>query len=675
MPQILAEELDTLTVEDIHEWGRRSGNTTDVIDTYNLTDERWARLKSLVRERNKPSETRAVDADELNAKLRQISPRRFPSPSDTASTASTPVTAGGETTEEEQIEFLRRMADEKYKELKDMGGRPSRAINPDPGPCPAYKSDVNKRYHVSDHWSREAGKFERELNRWLDFRWRQFKVRENSKVFNKYKEAIHAYQEKKEIGWVVELQLDRQTKSDEWKEYYIYEYRKRRALENKLDRAKKELEPAKEEMRKAERNGSVGVPEIAFSGRWRNLIEYDKKISRAQQEVNITQKRLNVLRFEKSLSDVKKDYMITRAEEDLESAQKRLKAEKSDELEQLSNGSAREHAQAVVASAQGKVNYAHTRLEQLDTLLEWIAGQFTEIATEYASSGWENQHNRDLLDGWEKYYAYMRERLQAAQDRVAEIVQEEAEGRMLKHERHLFQCEQGRVKHKEEEFKALWAWIKLEFPEIAVKYAPSGQDSQSNNDHQAILPYSKPSPNESAREAFRSNGGKSTQRKGRPARKQSPLSQVQPSKVSKPIQRRRHPLNGKLNATRHEGHANDAGQVKEQGPPEVAVRKSKRVSQRACDPAPTLVRVRESSSRCRPDGTLRRSTRILERTEKLHSLGSDQEAKPAPSRTTFRQKSPRRTTTIHTDTTYSGTPQGISKTRRWKTTSKKGKNV
>jgi hypothetical protein len=400
--------------------------------------------------------------------------------------------------------------------------------------------------------------------------------------------------------------------------------------------------------------------------------------------VNITQKRLNVLRFEKSLSDVKKDYMITRAEEDLESAQKRLKAEKSDELEQLSNGSAREHAQAVVASAQGKVNYAHTRLEQLDTLLEWIAGQFTEIATEYASSGWENQHNRDLLDGWEKYYAYMRERLQAAQGRVAEIVQEEAEGRMLKHERHLFQCEQGRVKHKEEEFKALWAWIKLEFPEIAVKYAPSGQDSQSNIDHQggdqAILPYSKPSPNESARKASRSNGGKSTQRKGRPARKQSPLSQVQPSKVSKPIQRRRHPLNEKLNATRHavwppKSHTNDAEQVKEQKPPEVAVRRSKQISQRACDPAPTLVRVRENSPRCRPDGTLRRSARILERTEKLHSLGSDQEAKPAQSSTMSRRKSTRRTTTVHTDTAYSGTPQGISKTRRWKATSKKGKNV
>lgn len=629
-----------------------------------------------MRERDEPSDDRAVDADKLHAKLcsiqcRQITPWRFPSPSDTA---STPVTAGGETTEEEQIEFLRRMADEKYKELKDMGGRPSRAVNPDPGPC--HKSEKDKRYHVSDHWSREAGKFERELNRWLDFRWLQFKKREDSKVSDKYQEAIHKYQGKNRIGWVVELQLDRQTKTDEWKEYYIYEHRKRLPLERELEQAKRELEPREEEMRKAERNGSVGVD---WSSRAEELVRYDEKISRAQKEVDIAQKRLNVLSVEKPPLTVEKDSMITQAEEDLESAQKRLESQKSEELEQLNKEVERTTAQARLRDQQRKVDSVNTRLKRLDTLLEWIAGQFTEIAMEYASSGWESQHNRDLLDGWEKYYVYMCERLQAAQERDAE---EEAE--WLQHDwlRERTEAEEARddlrfPQERVRPLKALLAWIERELPEIAAKYAPSSQDSQSNGDHQggdqASLPHSKPSRIKSVRKASRSNGRKSTQRSG-------PLSQVQPSKVSKPIQRRRHPLNEKLNATRHavwqpEGHANDAGQVKEQGPPEVAVRKSKRVSQRACDPAPTLVRVRESSSRCRPDGTLRRSTRILERTEKLHSLGSDQEAKPAPSRTTFRRKSTRRTTTIHTDTTYSGTPQGISKTRRWKTTSKKGKNV
>ncbi|KAF2178672.1 hypothetical protein K469DRAFT_718207 [Zopfia rhizophila CBS 207.26] len=100
-----------------------------------------------------------------------------------------------------------------------------------------------------------------------------------------------------------------------------------------------------------------------------------------------------------------------------------LEAEKSDELEQLNKEAEREHAQERLAIDQGKVNGANTRLEQLDTLLEWIAGQFAEIATEYASSSWVSQHNRDLLDGWERYYVYMRERLQARQERETELLQ------------------------------------------------------------------------------------------------------------------------------------------------------------------------------------------------------------------------------------------------------------
>ncbi|KAL5436036.1 hypothetical protein PMIN06_010957 [Paraphaeosphaeria minitans] len=685
MRLILAEELDTLTVQDIQEWDERAGDAArlfiDVIDKRNLTSERWARLESLVRER----ESRAVDADELNTKLRQISPRRFPPPSDTASTASTasiPTTAGAGLTEEEVIAGVQRIAYRDHEKLRSVGGRPSRAINPDPGPCPASRSDIDKRYHVSDHWHGEAVQIEDELTRWLDFRWRQFKVREDSKVFNKFKEATHKYQEKQGIDRAVELQLDRQTKLDEWWEYYIYEHWKHPALERELEQAKRELEPRKEEMRKAERNGSVGVD---WSSRAEELVRYKEKISRAQKEVDQAQKRLNVLRVQRSLSAVEKGIMITQAEKDLESARKRLESQKSEELEQLLKEVERGRAQARLRKQQGKVDYANTRLKQLDTLLEWIAGQFAEITTEYASSGWESQHNRDLLDGWEKYYVYMRERLQATQERDAEDeaewlqqgwLREQTEAEELRHD---LRFPQGRVSP----LKALLAWIEREFPEIAAKYAPSSQDSQSNGDHQggdqAILPHSKPSGIESARKASRLNGRKSTQRKGRPARKQSPLSQVPPSKVSKPIQRRRYPLNEKLNATRHavwppEDHANDVGQVKEQGQPKVAVRRSKQISQRTCDPTPTLVRAREKSPRCRPGGTLRRSARILERTEKLHSLGSDQEAKPAQSSTTARRK-PTRHTAVHTDAAYYGTPQGVSKTRRWKSTSKKGKNV
>ena len=102
-------------------------------------------------------------------------------------------------TEEERIERTRYGACENYKDLKNVGGRPSREINHDPGPCPPSKSDINKRYHVPDHWNGELWQTRDELTRWLDFRWHQFKMRESSKKFNRYEEAVHKYRQEKGI--------------------------------------------------------------------------------------------------------------------------------------------------------------------------------------------------------------------------------------------------------------------------------------------------------------------------------------------------------------------------------------------------------------------------------------------------------------------------------------------
>ncbi|KAF2181220.1 hypothetical protein K469DRAFT_692103 [Zopfia rhizophila CBS 207.26] len=657
MPLILAEELDTLTVQGIQEWDQRAGDGTrifiDVIDKHNLTDERLERLK-------------------------QISPRRSPTPSDTASTPITTI-GGVEFTWEELTELKRISAYEKYQELKNMGGRPSREINPDPGPCPPWKSERDKEYHVSDHWGGENGRMGDETTRWLDFRWYQFKMREDPERFDKYKAAVHKHRQEKGIDWAVELQLDRQTKLDEWREYYIYEHRKRHALEKKLDRAKRELEPAKERMMEAKRNGSVGVPETVLLERAADMVMYREKISQAQKEVEMAQKRLVVLRIEESFSAAQRDMLIMQAEEDLESAQKRLEAEKSDELEQLNKEAQRENAREHLAIAQGKVNGANTRLEQLDTLLEWIVGQFAKITTEYASSSWGSQHNRELLEGWERYYVYMRKRLQEEQDRVAKRVQEGVKEWPRESEHYWIQSQKELVERKEERLKNLWAWVEREFPEIAAKYAPFSQDSQSNDDHQgkADPPYSKPSPNELARKASRSDVGKNTWRKRGSAKERSPLSQVQPSKVSKPSRRGRPPLNQKRSTTRDrvwlpKGHTNDTRQIKGREPPKVAVRRSKRISQRMFDPAPPCPT--EKSSQRRPEGTLRRSTRILDSTKKIHTPGPNPDVKSARSSTTARRKSTRRTT-VHTNTAYSGKPQGISKTRHWKATSKKGEIV
>ncbi|KAF2191254.1 hypothetical protein K469DRAFT_367707 [Zopfia rhizophila CBS 207.26] len=267
----------------------------------------------------------------------------------------------------------------------------------------------------------------------------------------------------------------------------------------------------------------------------------------------------------------------------------------------------------------------------------------------------------------------MCERLQVEQDRDAEDQPDEAR---------LAWIERMHLQESVKWLKALLAWIEREFPQIAVKYAPSSQDSPSNGDNQdqdqVVLPYSKPSPSEPRRKASPSEmAGKSTRRKGEFARKRSALSQVQSSKVSKPVQRRRRPLDQKLSTTRHgvwppEGHVNDVGQVEEQELSKVAVRRSERISRRTRDPAPPspgLVRPKKSSQRL-PDSTVRRSARILDRNKKIRSLGPDLDVKPAPSSMAAGQKSTRRTI-VHTNAAYSGTPQGISKTRRWKATSRR----
>ena len=90
-----------------------------------------------------------------------------------------------------------------------------------------------------------------------------------------------------------------------------------------------------------------------------------------------------------------------------------------------------------------------------------------------------------------------------------------------------------------------------------------------------------------------------------------------------------------------EGRADDVGQVEVQGLPKVAVRRSKRISQRTRDPTPPspgLVRSPKNHSQRLLDGTVRRSARILDST-----LGFDPDVKPAPSTTVAGQKSARRT--------------------------------
>jgi hypothetical protein len=119
-----------------------------------------------------------------------------------------------------------------YQELINIGGRPSAPINHDPGVCDPSKSDVDKAYHVSDHWSIEGKRVEDDYHRWVKFRKYQDHVR-IPKLFGKYIESVRKFLCDERIEWSVQLDRERQTKLDEWKEFYIHERRRHQEIGKK----------------------------------------------------------------------------------------------------------------------------------------------------------------------------------------------------------------------------------------------------------------------------------------------------------------------------------------------------------------------------------------------------------------------------------------------------------
>ena len=125
-----------------------------------------------------------------------------------------------------------------YNDLLQMGGRPSAPINPDPGPCGPSKSDVDKPYHVADHWNRESNRVFGEYRRWKNFRDHQKSTRENAGLFLQYMARVDTHQEDEGLPPIMQLclQADRQSKLDEWKEYYIFEHMRLRMWQKRLRR-------------------------------------------------------------------------------------------------------------------------------------------------------------------------------------------------------------------------------------------------------------------------------------------------------------------------------------------------------------------------------------------------------------------------------------------------------
>jgi hypothetical protein len=143
-------------------------------------------------------------------------------PSDTS---SNPTAAGGDLKDEQSIEHMKNICYERSLQLSRLGGRPTHDLADDYDPHPASNLEAEQRYHVSDHWGRKVERAEMELDRWMQFRWHQFKAQRNLAERTRYIQAVHSYKEEQGLVWVSELSISRQTKVDEWKEYFIYEGR------------------------------------------------------------------------------------------------------------------------------------------------------------------------------------------------------------------------------------------------------------------------------------------------------------------------------------------------------------------------------------------------------------------------------------------------------------------
>ena len=342
-----------------------------------------------------------------------------------------------------------------------MGGRPSREITTDPDLYPTSGLEEDEDHRIRNYWYSESERHRHEIDRWLDFRWDQYTLRKDPKTFNRLGKSALKYLRDKGMDWSVEFKLDRQTKLDEWKEYYIFELGDRPALERKVERAEQEMKR---------------VSELC-----------NQKMEKARQEVEVLQKSLEALKADESLEASKKADLISRAEKDLDLMQKRLEAETSDDLERLGKEFERNGRRPYLQGRVEDVAHAKRCLQRLDTLLEWIAAQFPEMCTVYTPSSQESQHDRDLLAGWEGYYTLMREKLQ----RVRESQAYEQQSSFWSSGAMWSESEQAEMERKypmdhEKTLTTLLKWIEQEFPETVEDDAPLNQ-SDGNYQNQALL--------------------------------------------------------------------------------------------------------------------------------------------------------------------------------------------
>ncbi|KAI9759980.1 MAG: hypothetical protein M1840_002757 [Geoglossum simile] len=215
---LLADDILSWTVADV-----MTRVIINVDDKENLTTAHMDKLRILACQRDELTQLHAVDAVELEEKLRNLS--RHTSP------ASTVVP------DPPKPEAILRARKDDYDTLILEGGIP-------------YYYDPED---YSEHWPRATGYedtpwstagLRSQLEDWRKFREYQQKVREDPEKFLRYQVTLHEYRREKGFESDVQLHrdLEQQTKLDNWKEYHGFKNYYKLQLERAVKRARERLE-------------------------------------------------------------------------------------------------------------------------------------------------------------------------------------------------------------------------------------------------------------------------------------------------------------------------------------------------------------------------------------------------------------------------------------------------
>ncbi|KAI9656426.1 MAG: hypothetical protein M1829_000417 [Trizodia sp. TS-e1964] len=422
-------------------------------------------------------------------------------------------------------------------------------------------------------------------------------MRETPESFSNYKETIARHQKNYPISWTMELELHRQTVLDEWKEYYLYQHRKRPSLDQQFKRL---VEKANQKPG-GQNAGPVKLPpNRLLNGLAQEPSGSEDKTLHGKQEPESPHPRPVRLIPERDSTPRLRDFMTSK----------------------------------VVVKFD---------LDKLDDRLNSIMQQIETIGTKCTSSDREDQNHQDIRRGWKSYFTKMRTEHETSQAQLAEYER--------KKKPHLEMTEwlMSEEVRTGKEFKRLSSWIEREFPEFVLTNSASRQIGPPESGlkpepatEQESQPESEPEPEPLPPPEISSAKQSKTLWSEKPIFAKAASDQQAPTlKTQLPTAKKTaHP----------EGNA----------PSDLPATLRATRSHQASKAASTMIRGRQKASR--PSNAPRRSARIKEWQEKLHQLELALYSAPAQLAAASGRKKTRRLSRALSP----GTPQGISKTRRYK---------